>query len=88
MPKRKTNFVTTSTILLDNKQKFNLFSTDRAAQTPVPLAKFFHHKPQIVSIPGVSPKDRFRYRVILGNQILGTKLTLDEALKVAKGGKA
>lgn len=37
-------------------------------------------KPQISSVPGVSPKDPKRYRVKLGDEILGDKLTLDEAL--------
>lgn len=52
------------------------------------LALHTAHKPQIVSIPGASPKQRDRYRVVLGERILADKLTLDEALKVAKrGGK-
>lgn len=47
------------------------------------------HKPQISSIPGISPKQRDRYRVTLGNQVLGNFLTIDEALKLAKqGGEA
>ena len=45
------------------------------------------HKPQITSIPGISPKQRNRYRVVLGREILGERLTLDEALKLAKGGE-
>jgi hypothetical protein len=44
-------------------------------------------KAQISSIPGVSPKERNRYRVMLGDVILGDHLSLDEAIKVAKGGK-
>ena len=45
------------------------------------------HKPQISSILGVSPRERDRYRVVLGDRILGDRLNLDEALKLAKGGK-
>jgi hypothetical protein len=45
------------------------------------------HKPQILSIPGISPRERDRYRVMLGGEILGERLTLDEALKLAKGGE-
>lgn len=41
-------------------------------------------KAQISSIPGVSLKERNRYRVVIGDAILGDKLTLDEALKLAK----
>jgi hypothetical protein len=37
-------------------------------------------KPQIVSVPGVSPKQRDRYRVLFGSEILGDFLTLDEAI--------
>jgi hypothetical protein len=44
------------------------------------------HKPQILSIPGISLKQRDRYRVVLGDEILGDFLTIDEALKLAKGG--
>jgi hypothetical protein len=44
-------------------------------------------KPQISSIPGVSPKQRNRYCVSLGTQILGDRLTIDEAIKLAKRGE-
>ena len=43
-------------------------------------------KPQICSVPGVCPKQRNRYRVLMGDRILGDRLTLDEALLLAKGG--
>jgi hypothetical protein len=43
-------------------------------------------KPQISSIPGISPRERDRYRVVMGDRILGDRLTLDEALKLAQGG--
>jgi hypothetical protein len=43
-------------------------------------------KPQIASIPGVPPKERHRYRVLLGREILGDQLTLDEAIALAKRG--
>jgi hypothetical protein len=42
-------------------------------------------KPQIQSIPGVSAKERRRYRVMLGEEIFATGLTSDEALKLAGG---
>jgi hypothetical protein len=46
-------------------------------------------KPQIQSIPGVSAKEPRRYRVTLNGEILGDKLTADEAIKLVKrGGKA
>jgi hypothetical protein len=56
-------------------------------QTPVSEVGLFRHKPQIVSTPGVCPKERSRYRVVLGGEVLGERLSLDEALKLAKGGK-
>ena len=37
-------------------------------------------KPQISCVPGVSVKERCRDRVILGGEILGDKLSLNEAL--------
>jgi hypothetical protein len=40
-------------------------------------------KPQICSIPGVSPKERDRYRVVLGGEILGDRLSIDEAIALA-----
>lgn len=43
-------------------------------------------KAQISSIPGASPKNRHRYRVTLGDRILGDRLTLDEALELARRG--
>ncbi len=43
-------------------------------------------KPQISSIPGISPRERDRYRVLIGSEILGDRLTLDEALQLAQGG--
>jgi hypothetical protein len=40
-------------------------------------------KAQIVSVPGISPKERDRYRVLLGDEILGDRLTMDEAIALA-----
>lgn len=40
-------------------------------------------KPQIASIPGVSLKDRNRYRVVLKGEILGDRLTIDQAIALA-----
>jgi hypothetical protein len=40
-------------------------------------------KPQIISIPGISTKERNRYRVTLGDRILGDQLAIDDALKLA-----
>jgi hypothetical protein len=41
------------------------------------------HKPQISSIPGVLPRECDRYRVLLGSEILGDRLTMDEAIALA-----
>ena len=48
-------------------------------------SKLFLQKsqPQISCLPGVSVKQKHRYRVILGGEILGDKLSLNEALKLA-----
>jgi hypothetical protein len=51
------------------------------------LSLELRQKPQISSIPGVSPKQRDRYRVVFGSEVLGDRLTLDEAIALAKGGK-
>ena len=45
-------------------------------------------KPQISSIPGVSPKIRNRYRVTVGERILASNLTISEALEIAGGGES
>jgi hypothetical protein len=55
----------------------------KTPQNPAPSVKLFRQKPQIVSISGISPKERHRYRVILGNEVLGDRLTLDEAIALA-----
>jgi hypothetical protein len=55
-------------------------------QSPVAEAGLFRNKPQIVSIPGISPKERHRYRVLLGDKVLGDFLSLDEAIALANGG--
>jgi hypothetical protein len=44
------------------------------------------HKPKICSIPGVFPKQRDRYRVVLWDRILGDHLSIDQAIALAKGG--
>jgi hypothetical protein len=46
----------------------------------------FSKKPQISSIPGVPPRERHRYRVTLGDKLLGEYLDLDQALQLVKGG--
>lgn len=48
--------------------------------------KLFSPKPQITTIPGVPIGVRERYRVVLGDEILGDCLSIDEAVKLAKGG--
>jgi hypothetical protein len=55
----------------------------KTPQNPAPSAKLFRQKPQIVSISGIPPKEPHRYRVMLGDEILGTHLTLDEAIALA-----
>jgi len=52
-------------------------------QNPAVETKLFSEKAQIGSIPSVSPKQRNRYRVVLGREILGERLTLDEAIALA-----
>jgi len=47
------------------------------------LPQIKSQKPQISSTPGTSPKVRNRYRVRLGDEILGDHLSLDEALALA-----
>ena len=53
------------------------------AESLLPLR---NEKPQISIISGVSVKDANKYQVKLGNQVLGSKLSLDEALALAKRG--
>jgi hypothetical protein len=45
-------------------------------------------KPQISSIPGVSVKEPRRYQVKLGDVIVATRLTSDQAFQIAKGGES
>jgi hypothetical protein len=53
---------------------------------PLESPQFKPQKSQISSIPGVSPKQRNRYRVMQGSRILGDRLSIDEALNLAKRG--
>jgi hypothetical protein len=71
-----------------SSQKPKQLNIWESPQSTAPEASLFHrNRPQIVSIPGVSPKEQHRYRVKAGDEVLGDRLTLDEALKLAKGGK-
>lgn len=47
-----------------------------------------NQKPQISSIAGISPRERNRYRVTVGSEILGDFLSFDEAMNLAKGGES
>lgn len=40
-------------------------------------------KPQIESIPGVSPRDRNRYQVVLGGKAICTRLDASDAAQLA-----
>ena len=40
-------------------------------------------KPQIASIPGIPLKEKYRYRVTLGHQVLGDKLSFEQAAELA-----
>jgi hypothetical protein len=51
-----------------------------------PKKHLFALKSQITSVPSTSANQRKRDRVVVGEQILGDKLTLDEAIKMAQGG--
>lgn len=50
---------------------------------PLPLKR---QKPQITSVPGASIRERDRYRVVVGGEILGDWLNIDQAIKLAKRG--
>jgi hypothetical protein len=45
----------------------------------------FHNrqKPQIESTPGISPKERDRYRVMIGDKVVASQLNADDAAKLA-----
>jgi hypothetical protein len=58
---------------LDNRDASKQLTIWESTQSPVPSARLFRHKSQISSIPGISPKEHDR-------------LTLDEAVILAKGG--
>ena len=40
-------------------------------------------KAQIISIPGIPLKEKYRYRVTLGHEILGDKLSFEQAAELA-----
>jgi pectin methylesterase-like acyl-CoA thioesterase len=63
----------------------NSKTDNHSYQLSLPLALDRNQqKPQISSIPGISPKQRDRYQVVFRDQVLGNHLTLDEAIALAK----
>jgi hypothetical protein len=72
-------------IILPQSSRINE-NENHSYQLALPLE--LPQKPQISSISGILPTERNRYRVVLGNRILGERLTFDEALELAKGGKS
>jgi hypothetical protein len=72
---------------LNSNHKNNNHSQQLALPLELPQKpKIFRQKAQIKSSPGISPRERDRYRVLMGDRILGDRLNLDEALKLAKEG--
>ena len=41
----------------------------------------FQQKPQIKSIPGISPKEKYRYHIVLNGKVLSSGLSLEQALE-------
>jgi hypothetical protein len=66
--------------LSEKSKQVNLW---KSPQSPVPEAGLFRQKPQIVSISGISLKELHRYQVVLRGEVLGDRLTLDEAIALA-----
>jgi hypothetical protein len=58
---------------LDSRNPSKELTIWESPRTPAPSAKLFRHKPQISSIPGISPKEPHRYRVMIGSQALGDR---------------
>ena len=78
-------------IILSQSQE-NSKNDNHSYQLTLPLAfpqkpEIFRQKAQITSSPGVLQKQRDRYRVLMGDRILGDRLSLDKALQLAQGGK-
>jgi hypothetical protein len=78
-------------IILSQSQE-NSKNDNHSHQLTLPLAfpqkpEIFRQKAQITSSPGVLQKQRDRYRVLMGDRILGDRLSLDKALQLAQGGK-
>jgi hypothetical protein len=55
------------------------------SEQSTPILSKKKQKAQITSSPGVSPRERDRYRVMLGGEILGDRLSMDEALLLTQG---
>jgi hypothetical protein len=60
-------------------------SPARGRQLEISEYNLISQKPQITSIPGVSVRERNRYRVVLGDAILGDFLTIEQALELVGG---
>ena len=72
------------------KKNCNLSVTRKSPEQGRQLELFqnlISKKPQIVSIPGASVKEKNRYRVVLAGEVFGDCLTIEQALKIAGGAK-
>lgn len=70
------------------KEKYCVYDTILSQQLELFPLSGKRQKPQILSIPGASPKERNRYRVLLGEKVLGDRLTAQEAQRLANGGES
>ena len=82
---------------MDDRKPFIIFSQSQenskndenhSHQLTLPLVspqkrEIFRQKAQIKSTPGVSAKQRNRYRVMVGTRVLGDFLNIDQALLLA-----
>lgn len=77
-----------SFIIFSQSKETGNFQLSLPLETPQKKPEEFasqkRKKPQISSIPGISPKERNRYRVMLDSAVIGDHLDLDAALKLAK----
>lgn len=70
-----------------NQNQPNLTSLKEAKKGTLqksPQAAFYSNLPQISSTPGISPKQPNRYRVVVDDEVLGDRLTAEEAILLAR----
>jgi len=87
LPKGRQFMNNNLSLIMFSQLNRNSKNENHSHQLSLPLALGrSQEKPQISSIPGTHQRERHRYRVMLGDELLGDFLTVDQALTLVERG--